>query len=395
MKIANYREIIKKKSIMTKGIYFLLCILAFMGCTSVPEPVYEKIDGALIYDYDPSTRLGDTIFGTIVCDFENDNPGRNSHGGPVTIEYANGDLVAFHTNADGHSLHGWSEYAISKDGGRTWGMYNKFKYSYDTYQSNPKQPAWVEEGLVTSEGTVVLFISHFPLDGDRRCNTGVIRSYDHGATWTDYQPLDGSFVGYPASVAVNGETNFVLFDDANMREGPHVLYVSTDDGRSWSKRSTLPLDDSKWYGAMTLMEDGRLLAGAYASDDEHHLYYCISDDQGHSWSEQKRAYVDKKIRDPELAYLAGSYYLHGRSGHSGEGSHRFVLYQSDDGENWDEGIIVSGLARGPDGYSHNCVINKHNEDIPNELMVLYSILYEPYKNRNTNGYVFFIKPEQD
>jgi hypothetical protein len=93
---------------------------------------YERIDGALVYDYDPQTKLGDDVYGTIICDFENHSPGRNSHGGPVCMEYANGDLVAFHTNASGHNLDGWSEYARSKDGGKTWNMYNKFKYSYDT-----------------------------------------------------------------------------------------------------------------------------------------------------------------------------------------------------------------------------------------------------------------------
>jgi hypothetical protein len=177
---------------------------------------YEIIDGSLIYDYDPSTRVGDIIFGTIVCDFENDNPGRNSHGGPVAIEYANGDLVAFHSNVSGHNVDGWSEYAISKDGGRTWDMYNKFRYSYDTYQNNPKLVAWVEEGLVTSEGTVVLFISHMgnPVRGgeEGRTNLGFMRSYDHGATWTEYQPLDGSFAGLSRFSCGSGETNYVLID---------------------------------------------------------------------------------------------------------------------------------------------------------------------------------------
>ena len=141
-----------------------------------------------------------------------------------------------------------------------------------------------------------------------------MRSFDQGTTWSDYQPLDGSFVGYPAAVAVDGETNYVLFDS---NDGPHVLYVSTDDGRSWSRRSTLSLDNSSWYGAMCLMDDGSLLAGAYVTGDENYFYYCISRDKGFTWEQQKRAYVDKKLRDPEVACLAGRYYLHGRAGSSG------------------------------------------------------------------------------
>ena len=218
-----------------------------------------------------------------------------------------------------------------------------------------------------------------------------MRSYDHGSTWTDYESIDGSFVGYPCAVAVEGSTNYVLFDEAGGGR-LHVLYASTDDGRSWRKLSALPLDPDVWYGAMCLMEDGRLLAGAYHSKDENHFYYCISKDKGRTWSPQKRAYVDKKIRDPELAYLGGCYYLHGRAGHSGEDKHRFVLYQSSDGENWSGGIIISSDANSGDGYSHNCIINQYDDAVPNELMVEYSIRYSG-AGRDTNEYVFFIKPD--
>ncbi len=345
---------------------------------------YERIDGAVIYDYEPGTKIGDDFFGTIICDFENDEPGRCSHGGPVCMEYSNGDIVAFHTNTSGHNLDGWSEYAVSKDGGRTWDKYNKFKYSYDAYQKNPKEPAWVEEGLVTQQGAVVLFVGHFLKDG-LICNTGFMRSDDNGATWTDYEFIDSGFAN---AVAVAGDTNYVLF--GNLTNGPHVLYASTDDGRTWQERSTLSFGNDKWYGGLCVMGDGRLLAVAYDDKDEEHLYYCISEDDGHSWGGQKRTYLDKKIRDPQLAYLGGSYYLHGRSGHYGEGSNRFVLYQSEDGENWKNGVIISGEVDGPDGYNHNCIINKYNDDVPNELMVEYSIRYA---DRNTNEYVFFIRPE--
>jgi hypothetical protein len=138
---------------------------------------------------------------------------------------------------------------------------------------------------------------------------------------------------------------------------------------------------------MCLGADGRLIAGAYTQKDEGHFHYCISADGGTTWSEQKAAVVDKAIRDPELAYVGGRYYLHGRSGHHGSGAHRFVLYASENGEKWSEGIVISGDTRSPDGYSHNCVVRKG--DGPPELMVLYSIIYE---GRDTNEYVFFVRP---
>ena len=349
---------------------------------------YERIDGAVIYDHDPSTKLGDDIFGTVIADFKNDAPGRCSHGGPVCMEYANGNIAAFYANTSDHNLDGWSEYAISKDRGKTWDKYNKLPYSFEAYARDQKHTVWVEEGLVTEKGTVVLFLTHFEVGGEEsRTHLGIIRSYDDGATWTDYETLDGKFVGYPCSTAVTGETNYVMIDSS---AGPHVLYVSNDDGRSWSKRSALSLDDDKWYGTMTIMGDGRLLAGAYTEKDEHNFYYCISKNEGHTWGPQKKAYMDKMLRDPELAYLDGKYYLQGRSGQVGEGSRRFVLYQSDDGIKWGSGIIVSGDTAHPDGYSQNCIINKYDDDVPNELMAVYSIIY---KGRDTNEYVYFIRPD--
>ena len=346
---------------------------------------YDRIEGALVYDHDPETRLGDEIFGDVIVDFENDDPGRNSHGGPVCMQYADGRIVAFHSNASDHNLDGWSEYAFSDDGATSWQRYNKFQYSYDQYRRDPEHPVWVEEGLVTEQGTAVLFLTHFLLDNSRT-GSGIMISRDHGSSWTGYAPIDGDFTGYPCAVAVDGRTNYVLFDS---NSGHHVLYVSTDDGQTWTRRGTLALDRDKWYGAMCIMEDGRLLAGAYTHHDEYHFYYTTSGDQGETWSPQERAYVDQKIRDPELAYLGGKYYLHGRSGSVGEGRGRFVLYQSDDGINWGKGIIVSSDARHLDGYSHNCIVNRQN-GAPNELMVQYSIIYD---GRDTNTYAFFIQPD--
>jgi len=351
----------------------------------------QPMPGAIIHDHDPATKVGDAIFGDQIADMEHDHPGRCSHGGPVCMEYANGDLVAFYANTSDHNLDGWSEYAVSRDKGKTWARYNKLPFSHAAYQADPKRPVWVEEGVVTERGTVVLILTRFD-NGDRVAN-GVMRSFDHGATWTDWAPLDGDSVGYPCAMAVAGDTSYLLVDSNGSKAtgpGPHVLYASTDDGRTWTKRSTLPLDPAGWYGALCVGEAGRLVAGAYVTNDENHFYYSMSTDGGRTWTKQALAYVDKKVRDPELAYLAGKYYLHGRAGSRGETRHTFVLYQSDDGMNWKPGVIVSGDTRNPDGYSHNCIVNRWDPSRRPELMVLYSIIYA---GKDTNEYVFFVKPD--
>lgn len=363
--------------------FFCLCVAAG-GLFAVED---LDIGGAVLYDYDPKTQPGDAVFGTIVANMQQDHPGRNAHGGPVCLQYANGNLAVFYTNTSGHNIDGWSEYALSTDGGKTWAKYNPVKHSYDAYRKNPKEPVWVEEGLVTGDGTAILFLTR--LKGGKRLENGLLRSSDHGASWTEYETFTPPVVGYPCATAVSGDTAYVLFDS---NEGPHVLYASTDQGRTWQRRSVLPLDDDKWYGAMCLMADGRLLAGAYTEKNEKAFYYCISADGGQTWGEQKTAIVPKGIRDPELACLEGQYFLHGRSGNKGEGANRFVLYTSRDGENWNEGILVSRDPRGPDGYSHNCIVRKNGKPDATQLMINYSIIYS---GRNTNQYVFFVKPKHE
>jgi hypothetical protein len=347
----------------------------------------EEIANATVYDFDPETSVGDSVFGTVIADFSQPVNGeqRCSHGGPVCMEYADGTLVAFYANTSSHNVDGWSEYATSKDGGKTWDRYNPFPYSRDAYRQDPERPVWVEEGLVAPDGTAILFLTKF--ENRTRASNSLTRSSDHGKSWSPPEPFDEGSVGYPAAVAVSGDTCFVLFDGV---DGHHVLYASTDNGRTWARRSRLTLQESAWYGALCLGSDGRLVAGAYVTADEDHFYYCVSMDGGHTWSEQGKAYVDKRVRDAELAYLGGKYYLHGRAGSGGEGRARFVLYQSEDGTQWSEGAIISNDPGHPDGYSHNSIINKYDETKPDELMVLYSICYEPPR---TSEYVFFVKPD--
>ena len=387
-------------SFLIKVMFFLGVSVCFFGAkteTNRDEPKNNatKLDHAYIYAYGPYNEVGAKIFGTIVSNFEKDFPGRNSHDGSVPLQYPNGDLVAFNFNVSGHNNDGWSEYAVSKDGGRTWSMYNKFPYSYNAYQTDPNRPELVERGFVTSKGTIILFITQFNHNVDDPgspfyVGSGIIRSFDNGLTWTEYQPVDGDFVGYACGVVSKGSTLYILYDNYTRGQpdaGKHVLYVSNDEGASWSKRSTLSLDADAWYGTMCLMTDGRLIAGAYKSDTEDIFYYCISDDNGLTWGSQQTTRLDKNIRNPKMACLAGKYYLCGRSGHSGGPYvHQFVMYQSDDGENWRSGVLVNTDPQFYDGYSDVTVIDKG--DGP-ELMVAYSICYQ---HLITNGYVFFVKP---
>ena len=44
--------------------------------TNRSVPGGQHFDGAVIYDHDSATKLGDDVFGNVICDFEIDAPGR-------------------------------------------------------------------------------------------------------------------------------------------------------------------------------------------------------------------------------------------------------------------------------------------------------------------------------
>jgi hypothetical protein len=71
---------------------------------------------------------GAAVFGTLIADMEHDQPGRRSHGFCLHGIRQRRSLGVYANTSD-HKLDGWSEYAVSKDKGKTWARYNKFPYS--------------------------------------------------------------------------------------------------------------------------------------------------------------------------------------------------------------------------------------------------------------------------
>ena len=57
---------------------------------------------------------------------------------------------------------------------------------------------------------------------------------------------------------------------------------------------------------------------------------------------------------------------------------------------WGRESLSVTIRSTPKGYSQNCIINKYDDDVPNELMAVYAIVY---KGHDTNEYVYFIRPD--
>ena len=64
----------------------------------------------------PFDQTQDDIFGDVIADFENHAPGRCSHGCPVCMEYANGNIVTFYQYERPQSIAGKHNAEIGLEG---------------------------------------------------------------------------------------------------------------------------------------------------------------------------------------------------------------------------------------------------------------------------------------
>ncbi len=320
--------------------------------------------------------------------------GRSGHLGHALVEYAPGKILAFYSNCsdrnDGHTGDGWMEYRRSEDGGRTWSAGEVLAYSKAVYDRNAGKSVMCENAVRADDGAVVLFNlecgntaeekwAWAPLDVPT-----CLRSTDDGRTWGPAEPM-GDQPGRIWDAMVHDGSILVLelCNDSsiqwygNLPEHFYGLYASTDHGRSFALRSKLPLEiQCRGYGALSILQDGGLIAYVYNMADEKHLDYVISHDGGYTWSDVQTAFFEKQIRNPQMARFKGGYVLHGRSGAQGEGSGHFVLYTSDDGIHWDSGRYLRMQEARAGAYSNN--LRVHSPDAPERLLIQASHAYEGY-----------------
>jgi len=325
--------------------------------------------------------------------------GRSGHGGQAIAECLNGDIIAFYSNVcgdtwGGHSVSGWSEYRRSSDGGETWSEPYVLKYSKSIWEGDEFHSALVDEVITAPNGTLVAIAGRYLSYDWKRTTPVYLLSHDNGSTWSEAREVhpgaDSSEIGREHASFVRGNTIYVLFNQG--LRGSHRLYVSTDNGESFQQRSVLPFKDRLWYGAMTPLDDSRIIAYVYHSGDEHFLRYTISADSGNTWGPVEKAFFAKRIRNPQLSErLEGKFWMHGRSGQGGEDPRHLVLYSSEDGIHWDEGVFLNkGATNDLDSYSTNALVGIHDDDRPVRLLLQSSIAYSR-NGRRVNLHHWFIQ----
>jgi predicted neuraminidase len=345
---------------------------------SVPPPV------GFDFEIEPPNLPND---GVLFVD--NAKEDRSGHLGHALVEYAPGKILAFYANCDGeanegHNGIGWMEYKRSEDGGRTWSDPMILDYSKKVFDEGKGWSVMCEKALLAADGTILLFtlasdISSTPLWRPFGIPV-MLRSTDDGRTWSDPVPVSDQrgrvydVLRYQDSILVlefcNDGTDTWT---GTLPEHVYRLYVSTDNGKSFSPRSTLPFDTlNRGYGTMELLPDGSLIAYVYNEKNESNLDYVISRDGGHTWEEPRISHLAKQIRNPQMGRVKEGYVLHGRSGNWGEDGEKgnFVLYTSRDGILWDKGRYLQMQTAGHGSYSNNLIV--HDPDGGRERLLIQS-----------------------
>ncbi|MBE6931318.1 MAG: exo-alpha-sialidase [Ruminococcaceae bacterium] len=319
---------------------------------------------------------------------------RSGHIGHAMVEYADGCILCFYSNNSGsiqggHNGYGWVESKRSLDGGVTWSEPTVLPYSWDCFLDGQLFIS-CEKAVVTDDGTIVLFCLRSTLThgwSPWEIPT-VIRSFDGGYSWTepvevcptkgriyDVRYRDGKI--YVLHFANDSVVTFT----GNKPEHVYELYVSEDNGVTFTRRSVLSVDATGLgYGSLNFLADGRMIAWLYNIKDEYNLVYLTSEDDGLSWSKPETSYFAKRIRNPQTAYLNGLWFLHGRSGCVAPGLPMdFVLYTSTDGIHWDEGRYLRKTpdgAFGGAGYYSNNIITGLKGSGPHRLLIQTSDCYD-------------------
>lgn len=344
--------------------------------------------------------------GILFVDQQKDN--RSGHGGITLTECKNGDILAFYSvtwseNWRGHSVAGWSEYRRSTDSGKSWSDPIVLDYSKQIWDSRDLFSALVFSVETAPNGTLVATVVRYAnAFWEKQLPPVYLLSYDHGHTWSELRKFDESASVDDISMTMNTSfvhegKIFIVFrgGQSNMYPGgPHTLWVSYDNGESFSKRSVLPFNDADYYWAAGALDNGDIIIYTYNAhyrrEDqtaEKNIPYVISDDGGFTWSQLRTTYFKKGIRNMQLSGKLGEYYfMHGRSGSyqrelvdDDPGPGNFVLYSSKDGINWDEGVLLMSRQKTPGGgdcYSANEIIGKYDHASPARLLIQSDISYD-------------------
>jgi hypothetical protein len=283
------------------------------------------------------------------------NPNRDLHG-PCVVRAGNGDLLLCHQDSNQHrGDDGFTHQWRSRDNGLTW----KDEGPVADWRSRGLDSLFGEYGLAPNGRLVMIVQRRKPLSR----NLGILAAWlqvsdDHGKTWREIGPVDDSHE-YAAMSARNVLTRDGTMYTAVWSRLGNALYVSSDHGMSWKKRSVIfptdyadfaELDNAgpPFYPHVVFCPDGSLLAMTYHTPPRHHCYSRRSTDNGKTWGPIKKEF-QLKLWAPRMKWFAAqTLIVTGRD--IGEKA-TVAWFSTNNGKTWGNKLIVD-KRRFPGSYAY-------------------------------------------
>lgn len=339
------------------------------------QPIKEQIVNGIVNDihiYEPTVYV------------DNEERKRSGHMSHAMVEFEKGKIIDFNSNCSysrlkGHSAYGWIEYRISEDYGKTFGEIYDFPFAKKAFLDGNFTVS-IEKIVSNGNGQITVFCLRNGMLSEVCCEPWstpyYVRSEDGGKTWGEAKELCCYEGRIYDAVYHSGSIYALEFcNDAketftgNKPEHVYRIFKSDDDGMTFYEHCIVPFDDTigRAYGAMQFTTDGRLIVYAYNINDETHMDYIVSKDNGKTWEKSEKCYMANKIRNPQINVLDGQYIMHGRAG----AAYGFVIYTSADGINWDKGCVLDDKLISC-YYSNNIVVDNPEKPGKKRMLVQFS-----------------------
>jgi len=207
-----------------------------------------------------------------------------------------------------------------------------------------------------------------------------IRSLDGGRTWIDRQKILDGYCGALIDMIQTRTGEIVVpVQDLLRNPGRHALwvYVSTDDGKTWSRSNLIDLGghgdhDGAMEPTLTELRDGRLWMLIRTNWDR--FWQAYSEDKGRSWRTILPSSIDAssapgymlRLSSGRLALVWNRLYPEGKTSgprHGGKGQrssvpaswHRQELslaFSGDDGKTWTRPVVIARRPKGGLAYPY-------------------------------------------
>jgi len=207
---------------------------------------------------------------------------------PVSIKLANGDVLVCYTTGASHSGNDQKTVCSrSTDGGVTY-------TSPTTIWDTTNKVDGPSSGLQLANGDIVIGLQISDINDATTTTTNILRSTDDGSTWQNpvlvTNPLTSWLTPFGTILQLsNGNLLMTAYGKNTGETTRSILLQSTDNGATWTLKSTIAYNASKNYSETSIVQiDSNNYVAAiredFAAYPYQRMHLATSSDGGNTWT---------------------------------------------------------------------------------------------------------------